>query len=242
MSNSASRQSTAARMKKMCVAALFCALAYASIFIFHIKVTFLTFDVKDAVVTIAGLLFGPIYSLSISLIVALLEFISMGETGFWGLLMDILSTATFSTVCALIYKYKKNINGALLGLITSVFAMTAVMLVFNIFITPIYMGVARAEVIALIPSLFFPFNLVKATLNSAVVMILYKPISKALKAARVLPQDMAMQDGAAESENAAERKRKNLILSTVITLMGIAVIAICVFIFVFFMDGKFEFV
>ena len=84
------------------MAALFCALAYASTFIMHIKVGFLTFDIKDAVVTIAGLLFGPIYALVISVTVALLEFISMGETGFWGLLMDILSTATFATTCALI--------------------------------------------------------------------------------------------------------------------------------------------
>jgi riboflavin transporter FmnP len=137
MPNLNSRQSYAVKIKKLCIAGIFCALAFATTFIFHFKFMFLSFDIKDALVTLAGLLFGPIYSLSISVVVALLEFITIGDTGFWGLLMDILSTATFSTVCALIYKYKKNIWGAMIGLISSVFAMTAVMLVFNIFITPI---------------------------------------------------------------------------------------------------------
>ncbi len=231
--------SSAAKIKKLCMAALFCALAYASTFIFHFKVMFLTFDVKDALVTLAGLLFGPVYSLSISLITALLEFISMGETGFWGLLMDVLSTTTFSMVCALIYKYKKNIKGAIAGLIASVFAMTAVMLLFNIFITPIYMGVARAEVIALIPTLFLPFNVVKAVMNSAIVLILYKPISTALKAAKVLPGEIKITNTDVSNE---ENKKRQLKFSIALTAIGIAVIALCVFIFIFFMNGNFEFV
>ena len=137
---STKKQNSSQKIKMLCMAALFCALAYASTFIMHIKVGFLTFDIKDAVVTIAGLLFGPIYALVISVTVALLEFISMGETGFWGLLMDVLSTATFSVTCALIYKYKKNLWGAIAGLLASILAMTAVMVLGNIFITPILLN------------------------------------------------------------------------------------------------------
>ncbi len=239
MSKFKANQSVSAKLKKLCVAALFCALAYASTFIFHFKVMFLTFDVKDAIVTLAGLLFGPLYSIFISLLVSILEFISMGETGPWGLLMDILSTATFSTICALIYKYKKNIKGAIIGLVSSVFAMTAVMLLFNIFITPIYMGVARTEVIALLPSLFLPFNLIKGIMNAAISMILYKPISKALKAARILPADIKLQ---AENTPSSDQKKKNLIFSLIVTLVGVAVIALCILIFIFFMGGEFSFI
>ena len=238
MSKSAMRQFNAAKIKKTCMAALFCALAYASTFVFHLKVMFLTFDVKDAIVTLAGLLFGPIYAISISFLTALLEFISIGETGFWGLIMDFLSTATFSTVCALIYKYKKNIKGAIIGLISSVFAMTAIMILCNIFITPIYMGTTTTEVLALIPSLLLPFNFVKAVLNSAIVMILYKPISTALKAVKVLPGEARFSDSGDISET--ETKRKHIIFSVVVTAVGAAVIALCIFIFVFFMNGKFE--
>jgi len=191
---------------------------------------FLSFDVKDAVVTLAGLLFGPIYSLSISVVVALLEFITMGETGFWGLLMDILSTATFSTVCALIYKYKKNIWGAMTGLVSSVFAMTAVMLIFNIFITPIYMKVDRSTVIALLPTLFLPFNVVKGIMNAAIVMILYKPISRAVKASRVL---------GAPTERRAVDKKQQTIMSLLMPGIGLVLIAISVLVFIFVLNGSF---
>ncbi len=240
MSNSNHGNKYAAKIKIICMAAVFCALAFASTFIFHFKVMFLTFDIKDAIVTISGLLFGPLYSLSISIIVALLEFITQGETGPWGLLMDILSTATFSTICALIYKYKKNIKGAIIGLLASVFAMTAAMLLFNIFITPIYMGVPRAQVIALIPSLFLPFNVIKAAFNSAIVMLLYKPISTALKAAKILPPKDFEEINSTESH--PENKHNNLIFSLIVTIVSIVIIILCIFIFMFFMNGKFEFI
>ena len=64
--------------------ALFCALAYATMFVFRIKVSFLTFDAKDAIITLAGLLFGPLASLVISFTVALIEMISVSDTQFWG--------------------------------------------------------------------------------------------------------------------------------------------------------------
>ncbi len=231
------RKKYAERIKRICVAAVFAALAYASTYLIHFKVSFLTFDVKDAIVTIAGLLLGPIYSLVISVLVASLEFVSMGETGIWGFIMDILSTATFSTVCALIYKYKKNIKGAVVGLLSAVFAMTAAMLLFNIFITPIYMGVSREMVISLIPSLFLPFNLVKAFLNAAISLVLYKPISKALKVSKVLGSKVT--DDRSELPD-DEKKKKNIWFSVMITAVGIAIIALCVVIFIFFMDAKIE--
>ncbi len=230
MSNLNSRQSYAVKIKKLCIAGIFCALAFATTFIFHFKFMFLSFDIKDALVTLAGLLFGPIYSLSISVVVALLEFITIGDTGFWGLLMDILSTATFSTVCALIYKYKKNIWGAMIGLISSVFAMTAVMLVFNIFITPIYMKVERAEVLALLPTVFLPFNLIKGVMNAAVVMMLYKPISRAVKASKVL--------GPTSVGKPVDKKKQSFI-SIATFAIGLLLIAISVLVFVFVLKGSF---
>lgn len=215
------------------MAALFCALAYASTFIMHIKVAFLTFDIKDAVVTIAGLLFGPIYALVISVIVSLLEFISMGETGFWGLLMDFLSTATFSVTCAVIYKYKKNLWGAVAGLLAAIFAMTAIMILGNIFITPIYTNNPRETVIAFIPTLLLPFNFVKAVLNAAIVMVLYKPVSTAMKAARVLPRS---------SSDAEKNPRKSLAFSLAISGAALLIAAICVTVFIVLLNGKFGFV
>ena len=235
MSNAILRKDSAQKFKKLVVAAVFCALAFASMFIMRINVMFLTFDAKDAVITIAGLLLGPIYALALSVTVAIIESIAVPDTGIWGLIMDILSTSVFSCTCALIYKYKKNIKGAIVGLISSVFAMTAVMLLFNLFITPIYMGVTTADIAAMIPSLFLPFNLTKATLNAALVLILYKPASTALKATKVLSSKNAVKEGTANVN------KSNLKFSLVVTAIGIVVVAICLTVFFVFMKGNISF-
>ncbi len=229
------RQTDAVKLKRLCMAALFCALAFASTFVVHIKVTFLTLDVKDAIVTVAGLLFGPLYALAISTVVALLEFFAQGETGLWGFLMDILSTATFSTVCALIYQYKKNLRGAIVGLCASVLTMTSAMLLFNLFVTPLYMGVTRDAVVAMIPTLLLPFNFVKAVLNAATVMLLYKPISRAMKAAGVMP---ALSVGSQGMER--ESTHHSRTFSLVITAVALIVIALCVTVLLEFLKGRVE--
>ena len=235
------KQSSAIKIKKLCMAALFCALAIASTYIMHIKVMFLTFDAKDAVITIAGLLFGPLYSVAISLVVSTIEFITIGDAGFWGFLMDFISTALFSTVCALIYKYKKNIKGAVTGLVAAIFAMTAFMLLFNLFIVPIYTpNFTTAAVAKMVPTLFLPFNLTKATLNAAIVLILYKPASTAMKAARVLPSNTLLQK-TNDYLTPEERRRKNIVFSLVVTSIGVLIAALCVVVFLVFLGGDLGF-
>ena len=234
MSTITSRQNSAQRVKKLCMAAMFSALAFASMFVMRINVMFLTCDAKDAVVTIAGLLFGPIYSLGISLVVSILEFISIGDTGFWGLLMDFLSTSIFSCTCALIYKYKKNIRGAVVGLLAAALTMTAFMLLFNLFIVPLYTpGYTTAAVAAMVPKLFLPFNLTKGILNAALVLILYKPVSNAMKAIKILPSS--------NMEKIAHKNERNehIKFSLMVTLVGVAAVAICLLVFFVFLDGRF---
>lgn len=227
---------TSYSIKKLVVAAMFCALALTSMFVMRINVSFLTFDAKDAVVTIAGLLLGPIYSLGLSLAVPIIESIAVGDTGFWGFLMDVLSTASFSCICALNYKYMKNIRGAMIGLGASVLSMTAVMLIFNLFIVPLYTPtVNTAAVMTMIPTLFLPFNLTKGLLNSAIVLILYKPISKALKAAKVLPKTNS------ETTSNANNKKK-LIFSIIVTAIGILLAVVCIIIFFTVLDADFSLV
>ncbi len=221
------------RLKRLVMAAMFCALAVVSMYIMRINVGFLTFDAKDAVVTLAGLLFGPIYSLVISLAVATLELISVGDTGIWGFLMDFLSTAAFSCTCSLIYKYKKNITGAVVGLLTAAISMTAAMLLFNLFIVPLYQpGMTMGAVAAMIPTLFLPFNLTKGMLNAAIVLMLYKPVSRAAHAVGALPK--RRPDGTSGGGG--------LGFSLAVTAVGIAVAAICLVVLFVFLDGDFSLV
>lgn len=166
---------------------VFCALAYVCTVVFHFKVAFLSFDFKDAVMTIGAMYFGPVAGFSMALIVSFLELITISTTELYGFAMNLLSSATFVCVGTFIYKFRHTMGGAVVGMAASVASMTAVMMAANVVITPFYMHCTTDEVIALIPTLLFPFNLTKAVLNAAIVFLLYKPISTALKSAGFLP-------------------------------------------------------
>ncbi len=214
--------------------AMFTALAYASLFVLRIGGIggFLTFDVKDAIIASAAMMFGPQYGVLISLIVAFIEMISVSGTGPWGALMNFCGSAVFAAVGSLIYRYmpriKRRMTGAVVGLFASVLSMTVVMLLLNLIITPIYMNVSLDVVKGLIFPLLLPFNLVKALLNAAVVLVIYKPVSTALKNIRAL-------DGGAEK---LSFNKKTLAL----TVAAAVVIVGCVLFLVFALNGQFEWI
>ncbi|MBE6588137.1 MAG: ECF transporter S component [Ruminococcaceae bacterium] len=181
---------TTEKIKKICAIALLCALAFAVSFCFPIKVQFLTFDAKDAIIAIGGMFFGPLAALSMSIIVPFLEFLTLSDTGIYGLIMNFLSSAAFSITASLVYKYKRKMSGAVIGLCASVFITTAVMLLANYFITPIYAKFVGfpLDIVEVLPKLILPFNLTKSVLNSALVLLLYKPFTTALKATTLVPK------------------------------------------------------
>ena len=168
------------KIRKIVALAMFAALAYAVHFV-HIPVGFLNLDFKDVMVTICGMYFGPISGIVIAVTVPLLEFITVSTTGPYGLIMNVLSSVTFVGTASTIYRFRKTLSGAIIGLVSAVFAMTAVMIAANLLVTPYYMGVSIAEVGALIPTLLLPFNAIKAILNASLTLCLYKPVTMALK-------------------------------------------------------------
>ena len=96
--------------------------------------------------------------------------------------MNFLSSTAFSVTASLIYKHKKTLFGGIIGLVASVFATTATMMLANLVITPFFMKTSTEQVIKLIPVLLLPFNFLKALTNAALVIGFYKPVSNALKA------------------------------------------------------------
>lgn len=179
--------------KRLVGIAMFASLAYGVTFVFRIPVMFLTFDAKDTMITIAALMYGPISGVIISLLAALLELITISGTGVYGFIMNFASSAAFSATAALIYKYKRNASGAIISFYAASVVMVSVMMCLNIFVTPYYMGVSTKTVMDLIPKLFFPFNLAKALLNSALAMMLYKPVTVAMRRAGLLKGQGKMQ-------------------------------------------------
>jgi len=169
------------RVRNIVAVGVFAALAYACTVVFHFKAGFLSFDLKDSVMAVASMLFGPLYGVAMSLIVALIEFATISTTEIYGLVMNIISSVTFVFVGSMIYSYKKSLAGAVVGMTMSVFLTTCIMLVANLIITPHYMGVSTSDVAAMIPTLLLPFNLTKYIVNAAVVFLIYKPITNIIR-------------------------------------------------------------
>ena len=208
--------------------AIFIAIAFAVEFVFHIKVNFLTFDAKDAILSIGAMALGPISGLVMSLALSLLELITISDTGLWGFLMNFVSTGVFVVVSGLIYRKWRNLVGAGVGLLCSVVSMTGVMMAMNLLVTPIYMGVDRSTVAGMIPSLLLPFNLLKALLNASLVLILYKPSVTALRASGLIQSD-------GEGKKFKFGKRSVLVL-----ILGILLAAASVCLMIFVMKGSFS--
>ena len=206
------------KVKKLTAVAMFCALAYVCTVLIKVPVMFLTLDVKDSLIILCSLLFGPIAGLAIAIVVPLLEFITVSDTGVYGLIMNLLSSITFSMVTGIIYRYKKSLTGAIVGLVSGVFAVTAVMMLANLLITPHFMGAPVEAVIELIPKLLLPFNLTKAVLNAAIVLLLYKPLSVTLKRIGFLPKTKKAVEEQPQIKNGKLR-------SILIALIAILVIA-----------------
>lgn len=178
------------RTKQMVLTALFCTLAYLCVFIFRIPVvSFLKYEPKDVIILMGAYLFGPWTGVLISGIVSLLEMFTISTTGPIGMLMNFLSTCFFVLPAAFFYRKRRNISSAVIGLIFGIISMTAVMLLWNYWITPFYMGTPREVVKDMLLPVFLPFNLLKGTLNAAITLLIYKPTSRALKAVGLVPKN-----------------------------------------------------
>lgn len=171
--------------KKIATIGMLCALAYVAMALIHIKLipaaTFLTYDPKDVIIAVGGFLFGPVYAIIISFIVAFLEMITISESGIIGFVMQVIATAAFVIPAAVMYKKNRNKRSAAIGLAIGTGCMVVIMVLWNYILTPIYMGAARSDVAAMLVPIIIPFNLLKGVLNSVLTLLIYKPIVTGLR-------------------------------------------------------------
>lgn len=125
----------------------------------------------------------------------MVELVTVSKDGGWGLLMNILASCSFAGIAALIYQKRRTLGGAAVGLVSGIIASTALMLLWNYLIAPLYMGMPRADVAKLLVPAFLPFNLIKGGLNAALVMLLYKPVVTALRRANLIPKSQGAPHG-----------------------------------------------
>ncbi len=170
-------------VKKLVLIAMMAAVAYLLAFLIRIPVFgFLSFEPKDVILVIGGFLLGPMAAFITSVVVALTEMVTYSTTGPIGCIMNLLSSCSFACTAALIYRKRHSLSGAVLGLLAGSVTMVATMLLWNYLITPLYMtGTTRSDIAAMLVPVFLPFNLLKAAFNSALTLLLYKPLVTALR-------------------------------------------------------------
>jgi len=147
----------------------------------------LRYDPKDVVITIGGFLYGPLAAFAVTLVVSVVEMLTVSTTGPIGLLMNVVSGSAFACTAALVYKYQRSLRGAVMGLAAAWLLTALVMVLWNYLMTPVFMKVPRAAVMDMLLPVFLPFNLLKGGLNAAFTMLLYKPVKAALLASRMIP-------------------------------------------------------
>ena len=163
--------------KTLVTMALLAAIAGALSFVEipAIAVGFLKYDASDVPALVAGFVFGPGPGFLVGGIGALIHGILSGN---WpGCLMNVVAVAGHVIPAALIYKHRKTLAGAIVGLVVGALVATALMAGMNIIIDPIFYGYTTEAILALILPVFVPFNLIKTALNSVLCLLVYKPIS-----------------------------------------------------------------
>lgn len=175
------------KTKHMATIAMLSAISFMLVFLVRIPIVlFLHYEPKDVIIVLGGFIWGPLTALLVSLICAFIELITISMDGILGFVMNVLASAVFACTAALIYKRNHSVKNAVLGLIAGSVLMIGIMLLWNYIITPIYLNIPREQVVALLVPAILPFNFIKASLNSALALLLYRPLINALRAAGLL--------------------------------------------------------
>lgn len=202
-------------IQKITTLAMFSAIAYVVMALGRIPlIMFLKYDPKDIVIAIAGFIFGPVSAFIISLIVSFVEMITVSSDGIIGFFMNVIATFAFAGTASIIYNKKRSTFGAVIGVISGSVMMTIIMLLWNYFLAPVFLGYPREAVIELMIPAFLPFNLIKGGINAALVILFYKPILTLLHKINLIPTTSTL---------AAEQKNNGWVI-----LVAVLVIISCV--------------
>lgn len=203
-------------VKRLTTLAMLCAIAYIVMYVGRIPISsldYLKYDPKDVIITIGGFIYGPISALIMTVVVSALEMFTASTTGIIGFVMNVVQTAAFACTATYIYKKHHTLSGAVKGLVTGCIVATIAMLLWNYFLTPIYTGMPRETIAAMLLPVFLPFNITKGGINVAITILLYKHVVTALRRANLVPQ----------SQSTVDKK------SIQVLIIAVVLLAVCVF-------------
>jgi len=169
---------------------------------------FLIYDPKDIIIAIGGFIIGPLGVVAMAVVVSFVEMFTVSADGVVGFVMNVLSSCSFALPAAIVYKKVRTLKGALIGLVAGWLFVTAVMVMWNFIITPVYRGFPREVIVPMLSRIFLPFNLIKYGLSAAMTMLIYKPLSIALTKVKLISKPESEETGA----------KGNLIIGTVLAV------------------------
>ncbi len=139
---------------------------------------FLKYDLGDVPALIATFALGPVPGIAVELIKGLLAAVfTFKEHGPFGILMNTLAGVSFVGIAGGYYLVEHTKAGAIKSLTFGTMTMTAVMIVANVFLTPLFFpGFSRSQVVAWILPALLPFNLLKGTVDALITYLVYKRV------------------------------------------------------------------
>lgn len=171
--------------RQLVTMALMCAISVLLSFIeFPLipGVGFLKFDASNMPALVSGFAWGPVAGVAVGVVSAIIHGIMLGD--FSGALMNVIIIICYVVPASLIYKKMHNWKGAIIGLLVAIITSTIAALLANLGITSFYMTTPEVPfeeafniVLGMIVPVLLPFNLLKATINSVLTIIVYKSIS-----------------------------------------------------------------
>lgn len=166
--------------------AMLAALSIILVAVIHFPVfpaaPFLEYDPADIPIFIGTFLFGPAAGLGLTLVVCVIQGSTVSAAaGIIGILMHFAATGSFVLLAGSIYKRRRTRAGAVMALGAGTFIMTAVMVLWNLILTPLYMQMPMDAVLKILVPVIIPFNLLKAGINAIATYVVYKPIGRIVK-------------------------------------------------------------
>ena len=174
---------TSQSTRKIAIMGLMAALSIVLVYFIHFPLfpaaSFLEYDPADIPILIGTFLFGPWNGLVLTLVVSVIQGVTVSaQSGFIGIMMHFFATGAYVLVAGSIFKRKKDYKSAIIAVLLGALTMTVTMMLWNIVFTPIFMGIPRSAVMPMIIPIIAPFNLLKAGINGAVTLALYKAVAK----------------------------------------------------------------
>lgn len=171
--------------KKLAVIGILAAMSVAFMMIVRIPfppAPFLEYDPADIPILVGAFLFGPVWGIALTLIVSIIQGLTVSAgSGIIGIVMHFAATGCFATLAGAIYKKHRTRTYAYMALILGTVVQTIIMVIMNLWLTPVFMETPRDVVLSMIVPIIIPFNLLKAGINSVVTALVYKKMHSIFK-------------------------------------------------------------